>query len=145
MKNSYERSHELENNTNDFAIRVVYILRHTIFAEGISRSTFFFNRANVDLDLKFILQMMKVIMRQKKYIWGGSEAPQKFLRIQGGFSRFFHRIYMHFPPNMKDNEVSDRGASFKMFVIRSIQNPLLKERSKFIIHMWSGQVVDYSN
>ena len=71
MKNSYERSHELENNTNDFAIRVVYILRHTNFAEGRSRSTFFY-RANVDLDLKFISQMMKVIMRQKKYIWGAS-------------------------------------------------------------------------
>ena len=61
MKNNDESSHELENNTNDFAIRVVYILRHTIFAEGRSRSTFFFYRGligaikkNVDLDLKFI-------------------------------------------------------------------------------------------
>ena len=60
MKNNDESSHELENNTNDFAIRVVYILRHTIFAEGRSRSTFFLSRPyrrykkNVDLDLKFI-------------------------------------------------------------------------------------------
>ena len=44
----------------------------------------FFNRANVDLDLKFILQMMKVkvIMRQKKYIWGegsgGRSLPENF-------------------------------------------------------------------
>ena len=61
MKNNDESSHELENNTNDFAIRVVYILRHTIFAEGRSRSTFFFvlsrpyrRYKKVDLDLKFI-------------------------------------------------------------------------------------------
>ena len=33
MKND-ESSHELENNTNDFAIRMLYILRHTLFFEG---------------------------------------------------------------------------------------------------------------
>ena len=33
MKND-ESSHELENNTNDFAIRMLYILRHTLFFDG---------------------------------------------------------------------------------------------------------------
>ena len=77
MKNSYERSHELENNTNDFAIRVVYIYYDIQFLRrGDRDQRFFLNRANVDLDLKFILQMMKVIMRQKSK-FGGVRSPSE--------------------------------------------------------------------
>ena len=52
MKNSYERSHELENNTNDFAIRVVYILRHTLFFEGGSRSEIYLTDDDGDYETK---------------------------------------------------------------------------------------------
>ena len=50
-------------------------------------------------------------MRQKSnFFWDGGLGanPQKISRIWGGFSRFLHRIYMHFLPKMKDNDVSER-------------------------------------
>ena len=70
MKND-ESSHELENNTNDFAIKdALYITSYTFFSMG-------------GWYLEFIWRMMKVIMRQKNVNFGGlgGFAPRKFLRI----------------------------------------------------------------
>ena len=52
MKNNGESSHELENNTNDFAIRVVYILHHTLFFEGGLRSEIYLTDDDGDYETK---------------------------------------------------------------------------------------------